>query len=204
MCDRMQTLVIYIHGKGGEAKEAQHYQAILSDSVVAGFDYKSQTPYEAKAEFSNLYDVYSKGYKRVILVANSIGAYLAMNALAEKKIYKALFISPIVDMERLIKDMMNRSNITEAELEKKREIITKFGEKISWEYLSYVRNNPILWNIPTCILYGGKDNLTSKETMTGFADRIGAALTIMEDGEHRLHRDEEKKFLDKWVKTSIS
>lgn len=102
-----------------------------------------------------------------------------MNALAEKKIYKALFISPIVDMERLIKDMMKRSDITEAELEKKREIITKFGEKILWEYLSYVRNNPILWNIPTCILYGGKDNLTSKETMTGFANRIGAALTIM-------------------------
>lgn len=63
MCDRMQTLVIYIHGKGGDVKEAQHYQSILSDSVVAGFDYKSQTPYEAKAEFSNLYDVYSKGYK---------------------------------------------------------------------------------------------------------------------------------------------
>lgn len=204
MCDRMQTLVIYIHGKGGNVKEAKHYQSILSDSVVTGFDYKSQTPYEAKAEFSNLYDVYSKGYKRVILVANSIGAYLAMNALAEKKIYKALFISPIVDMERLIKDMMKRSDITEAELEKKREIITKFGKKILWEYLSYVRNNPILWNIPTCILYGGKDNLTSKETMTGFADRIGAALTIMEDGEHRFHRDEEKKFLDKWIKTSIS
>lgn len=77
-----------------------------------------------------------------------------MNALAKKTISKALFISPIVNMERLITDMMSWSNVTEDELCSKREISTDFGETLSWEYLCYVRKNPIKWKIPTCILYG--------------------------------------------------
>lgn len=36
-----------------------------------------------------------------------------MNALSEKKISKALFISPVVNMERLIMNMMTWSNISE-------------------------------------------------------------------------------------------
>ena len=61
-----------------------------------------------------------------------------MNALAEKNISKALFISPVVDMERLITDMMKQAaNITENELRSKKEIETEFGETLSWEYLSY-------------------------------------------------------------------
>ena len=43
--------------------------------------------------------------KRVILIANSIGAYFSMNAGIDAMIEKAWFISPIVDMERLITDM---------------------------------------------------------------------------------------------------
>ena len=66
-----------------------------------------------------------------------------MNALVEKTISKALFISPIVNMERLITDMMSWSNVTEDELCSKKEISTDFGETLSWEYLCYVRKHPI-------------------------------------------------------------
>lgn len=126
-----------------------------------------------------------------------------MNAFAEKNISQALFISPIVNMEKLITDMMMWSNVTEDELQSKKEIPTDFGEVLSWDYLCYVRKHPIEWRIPTCILYGGKDNLTSRETISEFADRNGATLTVMEDGEHWFHTEVQMKFLDHWISSSI-
>lgn len=199
----MKRLVIYIHGKGGNAEEAKHYQPLFSGSDVIGFDYHSKNPWEAKIEFSHFYDMHSKGYDAVILVANSIGAFFAMSALAEKKISQALFISPIVNMEKLIMNMMLWSNTTEDELQSKKEIPTEFGETLSWEYLCYVRKYPIKWHIPTCILYGGKDNMTSRETISEFADSIGATLSVMEDGEHWFHTDEQMKVLDDWIIRSV-
>lgn len=120
-----------------------------------------------------------------------------------ENISKALFISPIVNMEKLIADMMLWANVTEDELQNKKEIPTVFGETLSWEYLCYVRKHPIEWNIPTCILYGEKDNLTSRETISEFAYKIGADLTIMEDGEHWFHTNEQMQFLDDWIHRSI-
>ena len=198
----MKDLVIYIHGKGGNIEETNHYQSIFRESDVIGFDYKSQTPWEAEIEFPMLYDRYAKSYDSVILIANSIGAYFTMLSLAEKNISHALFISPIVDMEKLIIDMMKWLNITEDELKSKKEVETEFGETLSWEYLSYVKNHPIRWSVPTSILYGEKDNLTSKESITKFAEQISADLTIMGNGEHWFHTDEQLKFLDTWVKKS--
>ena len=69
------------------------------------------------------------------MIANSIGAFFAMNALAEKKISKAMFISPVVNMERLIMNMMAWADVSEEELCRKKEIATDFGETLSWEYL---------------------------------------------------------------------
>ena len=199
----MRRIIIYIHGKGGNAEEAKHYQPLFAESDVIGFDYKSQNPWEAKREFSEFYDLHSKGYDPVILVANSIGAFFSMNALSEKKISKALFISPIVNMEKLIADMMTWANVSEDELCRMKEITTDFGETLSWEYLCYVRNHPIKWNIPTCILYGANDNLTSIETVSEFAEQTGAILTVMNDGEHWFHTDEQMEFLDNWIRNSV-
>ena len=199
----MRRFVIYVHGKGGCAEESKHYQPLFPDSDVIGFDYHAQTPWEAKEEFPRFFDLHSKGYDSVILIANSIGAFFSMNALGEKNISQAMFISPIVNMEQLIANMMMWSHVTENELEIKKEIPTEFGETLSWEYLCYVRKHPIKWSVPTCILYGENDHLTSRETISGFADQIGAKLTVMKDGEHWFHTEKQMKVLDQWISSSI-
>ena len=196
----MKRLVIYIHGKGGNAREAEHYKPLFKDCDVIGFDYKSQTPWEAKTEFSRFLDVNCTDYGSVYLIANSIGAFFAMNADFDGRIEKAFFISPIVDMEILIVDMMKQSGISEEELAAAGEMTTDFGETLSWKYLCYVRENPIRWNVPTHILYGGKDCLTAMDTITGFADKTDSKLTVMKDGEHWFHTDEQMHFLDDWIK----
>jgi hydrolase len=43
--------VIYVHGKGGNAAEAEHFGKLFADCEVVGFDYKSQSPQEARDEF---------------------------------------------------------------------------------------------------------------------------------------------------------
>ena len=195
----MKQLVIYVHGKGGSAEEANHYQHLFADSDVIGLDYKAQTPWEAKTELSDFFDLYSKDYDEVVLIANSIGAYFSMCGLYNKRISRAFFISPIVNMEKLITDMMMWANVTEDELKNKGEISTQSGENLSFEYLYYARKNPINWSVPTNILYGSKDNVTSAETLTEFVNKIGASITVMEGGEHWFHIDEQMSFLDNWI-----
>ena len=141
-------------------------------------------------------------YNEILLIANSIGAYFSLISLSEKSISRALLISPIVDMENLISTMMKKAKISEEELKAKKVIGTSFGEVLSWEYLSFVRKNPITWNIPTGILYGKKDDMTSLETITNFAHTINASLTIFDKGEHWFHTEEQMDFLDTWVKAA--
>ena len=193
------TLVLYIHGKGGTAEEAEHYNPLFPHCDVVGLDYKAEAPWEAKAEFPAAVDALAEGYSHVILIANSIGAYFSMCALPQEIIAKAYFISPIVNMEKLIGNMMNWANVSENELREKGIIETAFGEALSWEYLCYVRSHPIQWAVPTEILYGEQDNLTDRATVTAFANDHRASMTIMENGEHWFHTAEQMNFLDAWL-----
>ena len=195
----MRNAVIYIHGKGGSAAEALHYEALFPECDVIGLDYVSQTPWEAKTEFSSFFDKTAVNYGGVSIIGNSIGAYFAMNALSGKRIERAYFISPVVDMESIICGMMKMSGVSEQELYEKSRITTSFGETLSWEYLSYVREHPLQWDVPTYILFGDRDELTSPETMLAFAADIGASLTVLKGGEHWFHTDEQMRFLDDWI-----
>ena len=195
----MKKGMIYIHGKGGNVGEADHYKALFPEYDVIGFDYKSETPWDAKEEFSPFYTSFCKEHDMVSMIANSIGAFFSLYAFGDRKIEKSYFISPVVNMEKLILDMMQRANIAEENLKEQGHIETAFGETLSWEYLSWVRNHPISWDIPTRILYGSKDHLQSIDTIRSFAEQIGAEVTVMKDGEHWFHTAEQMAFLDNWI-----
>ena len=199
----MKEIVVYVHGKGGSAGEAEHYKILFPRHEVIGFDYRSQTPWDAKEEFFTFFAEKKKQCTHLTLIANSIGAYLALTSLDETLVDRAYFISLIVDMETLICNMMQWSGVTEQELAEKQEIPTNFGETLSWEYLCYVRKHPIIWNVPTCILYGEHDNLTSIETISAFAKRHHADLTVMPNGEHWFHTEEQIQFLDEWIREYV-
>ena len=196
----MNHRIVYVHGKGGSADEAEHYGPLFPGDTVVGFDYRAQTPWEAREEFPQFFDSQRTAASGPpTLIANSIGAFFCMTALSKRQVDRALFISPVVDMEKLISDMMLWAHVTEDELSARKEIPTGFGETLSWDWLCDVRRHPLRWTVPTRILYGERDNVTPLETMTAFAARIGAPLTVMPGGEHWFHTPEQMAFLDRWI-----
>ena len=88
---------------------------------------------------------------------------------------------------------------TEEELEEKEIIKISFGQDLSWKYLTWVRNHSFVWNHPTAILYGNYDNLQSIDTIQTFARECEATITVMKNGEHWFHTDEQMKFLNRWI-----
>ena len=195
--------LLYVHGRGGSAEEAKHYEALFPERDVFGLDYRTDSPWETNREIEWAVGELSREFQDIILIANSIGAFYSMNADICEKIGKAYFISPMVDLVKLITDMMKWANVTEEDLKREKTIQTEFGEELSWEYLCYVREHPIKWTVPTVILYGTEDHLVSMETMKGFAEKIHADLTIMTGGEHWFHTEEQMAFLDRWIRQSL-
>lgn len=199
----MKKAILYIHGKGGSHLEAEQYKKNCLGFDIIGIDYNHYLPWIVQNQIQSVYDKVRKKYDYIYVIANSIGAYFAMHTLQTCDIEKALFISPVLDMERLILDMMSWENVSEKDLREKGEISTDFGETLSWKYLCFVRENPITWNVPTEILYAGNDNLISCQTVDWFISSHNAHLTVMENGEHWFHTDEQLAFLDVWMKKAI-
>ena len=196
----MNNAVLYIHGKGGSAAESAHYVPLFPDCDVVGLTYAGETPWDVGTQIRAAVEELLEGHDGVTLVANSIGAFFSLHAWIDELLQQAFFISPIVDMERLITDLMRQAGISEAELEARGTIPTEGGEVLSWAYLRYVRKHPIRWNTPTEILYGGRDALTPYASVAAFAERRGAGLTVMEDGEHWFHTQAQMRFLDNWIR----
>lgn len=189
--------VLYIHGKGGSAEEAEHYKPLFPSCDVIGLDYRSFTPWDAGKEIQAAITELKGSHDRITLIANSIGAFFSMNADIGNLVAHACFISPVVDMEKLITDMMGWAGVSEPELQERGIIHTAFGEDLSWEYLCHVREHPVNWNTPTDILYGSEDSLTSLDTITAFAREHRASL---DGGEHWFHTDVQMQFLDSWIR----
>lgn len=200
----MKKVLLYIHGKGGSAQEAERYRPLCPAYDVVGVDYQGQLPWEVGGQLRAAWEQARRQGAQVTLLANSIGAYFAMDALQQCPLEKALFISPILDMERLVLDQMRWAGVSEEALRERGEISTGLGESLSWRYLCYVRARPLVWETPTEILYAGWDALTSRQTVDAFVRRHRARLTVMENGEHWFHTAEQLAFLDGWLKNALA
>ena len=59
------------------------------------------------------------------------------------------------------------------------------------------------WNIPTAVLYGGKDSLQPQESIYDFAGRFGAKLTVSENSEHPFMGKSDSVIVENWLKSNI-
>lgn len=215
-----EKVFLYVHGKKGCKEEAMPF-AVLAEAAgwqVAAIDLPEHgermdspeklLPWVVVPEIQRVYELLSLRWKKVALYGVSIGAWLSMQALPDAELKKALLVSPVVDMEELICNMMRGANVTEQQLQQAGEIPTESGETLSWEYLCWVRQHPLRWkNRRTQVLYGTKDTLTSRLALERFKQASGAHLTIMQEGEHWFHTEMQLYVLraweEKWLKTTL-
>lgn len=133
-------------------------------------------------------------------MACSIGAYFSLLAYKDEDLKQCLFLSPVVNMKIIIENMMLWSNTTEKELNEKQKIKTDFGQTLYWDYYLYVKENPITnWNKKTYILYGNKDNMQNENIIEDFSNEFNCDLTILKNGEHYFHTEEQLNFYSDWL-----
>ena len=198
----MKKAIIYVHGKGGSALEVERFKKNCPDFDMFGVDYREYLPWVVEKQIRDVYQKLDSQYDQILILANSIGAYFSMLALQDLPIQKALFISPILNMEKSITDTLQTNNLTEIDL-KERQEITLGRKNLSWKYLQFVREHPIDWQVETEILYGENDDHTSKTVLEDFIKSHNAHVTIMENGEHWFHTKEQLSFLDNWMQKAV-
>ena len=187
--------ILYLHGQGGSKAEAAFFAAAAADAgwQTVSVDLPGHGDRESEA---------------AALVPWQVVPELRC-ALAELRgrwdRVGALFLSPVVDMEALIRKMMGWAGVSEERLAREGRIPTTFGQTLSWEYLRYVRTHPARrWRTPTAILYGARDHLTDRETVEAFAARNGCRLTVEEAGEHWFHTPEQLAVVDRWQRACLA
>ena len=205
---------VHVHGKMSRKEyaesfaaiaETKGYQTLSFDLPEHGerTDSKRCDLWDGVSDLRTISDYAFANWEWVSLYACSIGAYFSLNAYNAMPFEKALLQSPIVDMERLVKNMMLWSGVTEAELESKKEIPSPV-DTLRWDYYQYIISHPITqWNIPTAILYGGKDNLQPEESVRAFAEKFGCSLTVSENSEHPFMAQSDALIVENWLCRNI-
>lgn len=140
-------------------------------------------------------------WKHVGLFAVSMGAYFSLLACGGRRIERAWFLSPVVDMGALIHSMMTWFDVTPERLEREGAVPTPMGQTLYWDYFCYVRDHPIRrWPIPTEILVGERDTLCDRAVTAAFAERFSCRLRTAEHAEHWFHTQSDLSALTGWLR----
>ncbi len=134
----------------------------------------------------------------------SMGAYFSLLACRDLPLAQALFLSPVVDMRRLIDGMMKAAGVSEARLEAEKEIRTPYGP-LYWDYYHYVKTHPVdVWDKPTSILCGSADNVSAPDAVAAFAARFNCGLEVLQGGEHYFHTPEQLRAYRLWLRGRLT
>jgi len=206
-----EKVYLCVHGKMGSKEAAQGLAeiAVQKGYQVISFDLPQHGERIGEAArcdiWNGILDLASVGeyvfsrWKEVSLYACSLGAYFSLNAYQNHPFRKCLFQSPILDMEYLIRQMFLWFGVTEERLAKEKEIVTPV-DLMTWDYFQFVLSHPIgKWNVPTNILYGGKDNLQSFEVIQTFSERFGCEITLAENSEHPFMSESDSAIVKQWM-----
>lgn len=141
---------------------------------------------------------------KISLFACSMGAYFSLLAYKGVPFKQSLFLSPVLDMERIITNMMKWFDVSEERLKAEKEIPTPAGQTLYWDYYTYVKDHPVdSWEIPCSILYGSDDNITETGVVSRFTEKNNCRLQVLEHGEHFFHTDEQILCFREWLRDNI-
>ena len=212
---KYDKVIIFVHGFCGSSADAEPlvdiatkygYQILAVNLPEHGTrtDEVKLLPWTVIPELKEVASYAKKKWLSVCICAVSIGAWFSTFSFSDVNTDKYLFVSPLLDMCDTITRLMLASGVTEEQLRKERIIKTKFGQTLSYEYLNWVRNNPI--NFPcgkTLILRAENDEVVPFVAVENFADKFDCKLDVMPGGEHWLHTPDQILYLQQWFDCKI-
>ncbi|WP_195267223.1 alpha/beta hydrolase [Eubacterium sp. 1001713B170207_170306_E7] len=207
--------IIAVHGSQSH-KADEPIRILAENAVAAGYQVLSFDlpghgdrrhedtpcrPRECVAELATVMAWARSQWRFVSLFANSLGVYYSLMAYSGEPLERAWFLSPLVDMQRMIENMMAWSGVTGEQLRREQAVATPIGQTLYWDDYTEARQHPVsVWPIPTEILYGEKDGTCERGTVEAFAARFSSGLTVVPDGEHYFHTPEQLRAFDTWLK----
>lgn len=191
-----------------EEATALGYQVLSFDLPEHGDRKEEGVPCNARHCVADLKTVLAFAKPRfdsIRLMANSMGAYFSLLAFPDELLRQALFLSPVVDMEQIIQNMMKWFDISEQRLQVEQKIKTPTGQTLYWDDYQYIKSCPITkWSVPTSILYGGRDEICAEESILAFARRFGCSVEKAQNSEHYFHTEEDLNRYRNWLRWNLT
>ncbi|TJZ73531.1 alpha/beta hydrolase [Chitiniphilus eburneus] len=183
------------------------YQVLSFDLPEHGDRKNEDTPCKVQHCVKDLIKVMQHAkanWEEISLFANSMGAYFSLLAYRNESIKKAWFLSPVVDMKRIIDNMMMWFYVSEDRLRREQTIATPIGHKLYWDYYCYVNENPIDgWSVPTAILYGSEDDICDRGVLVDFVEKFSCELQVVQGAGHYFHTAEQLGVLSDWLENDV-
>lgn len=98
------------------------------------------------------------------LLAGSIGAYFSLCDTPARTFERAWLVSPLIDLEYYIRDVMAEYSVTDEQLEAQTVIDTPRAA-LEWPYLRFVEEHPARLDIPAWIIRGDQDEMVPLDTL---------------------------------------
>jgi hypothetical protein len=209
-------LIIAVHGMMGRKED---FELLAEEAGIKGFQLLSfDLPEHGERKSENytcnppngIKDLttilnYARGLSsHISLYACSQGAYFSLLAFQNETFELCLFQSPVVNMQRLIANMMQAADVSEERLQAEKVIANPYGPQLEWDYYSYVKAHPIeKWGSTTSILMGSEDEVSEVDAVKAFATRFDAGLQLLQGSKHYLHTEEEVNEIRKWLSKNI-
>lgn len=211
-----KRILIEIHGNMAN-KEDPVNDLIARKAVAAGYQvisfdlpehgerrYRNYacSPQNCISDLKAVYNYAKTIGQEISIFACSMGAYFALMAYHYFDIKQSFFLSPVVDMHKIIMGMMDGFDISEERLEQEKTITLPIGQILDWDSYHFVKTNPITfeWNSPIHILYGKQDNMCAYDDIVDFSNKYNALVTVDQEGEHYYHTPAHLDTIDQWFK----
>ena len=206
--EKSDKIFLFIHGLNGDGNGAIRFA-----EVASRFGYQVLGIRLPKGEIrpeilipklQSTMEFLESQWKTISIRANSFGAWLSLISFRGKIFDRCLFVSPLLNMENFILNLMKLESISEEDLEREGEIDSKFGVRLSWKYLEFVRKNPVRSiSSKTRILHCSGDEVIPLDESKNFAAENSCELEILDGGEHWFHTDNQIKLLEIWESKNL-
>lgn len=148
-------------------------------------DDKAFTPMDASPEVRAFARLARSQSTEVSLLANSIGAYFSLCDTPAGTFERAWMVSPLLDLEYYIRDIMAEYSVTDEQLEAQTVIDTPRGV-LERSYLRFVEEHPARLNAPSWMIRGDQDEMVPLNALSRFVGAPGVELVQVEGGQHFL------------------